>query len=416
MQELKLLTNAWLGDEETVFALPDGWDATVYEAKGAPAIDVDAIRKAVLHPLGCRRLSETAAGKRSAVIVVDDLTRPTPAAEVIPFVLAELRTAGVPDDGIRFVIGVGTHRTVTPDEAAKKVGADVAMRYPVICHEAFSGTLTGLGNLDDGTPLYVNEHVARADVRVLISTVMPHSGAGFGGGAKLVLPGVAGYATVHYNHRLLPKRTRGLLQHATPGDLRDGAIAAARRLGIDLCINVVTDTQRRIVGVFSGDIEQAHDAACHFAAGVCQTPIARSDASSADVLIINAYPQDNDTQCFYKSLWPRDLFPNAYHVVIDPCTDRVWYHGLTLGMDYARFLRIEAQRSPTPPQPRPAIMRHGQMITWSEGYPPHEYYKRYPTDVLYASWDELVSDLERVCPHARVAVIPCAPLQLANLY
>ena len=415
MQHLTLRTRAWLGDEDTDFPLPDKWNVSVYTEHGAPVISGAAIEQAVQSPIGCRRLAQTAAGKRSAAIIVDDLTRPAPAAEVIPSVLSELRAAGVPDDGICFVIGVGTHRTVTPEEAAKKVGPAIAARFRVICHEAFSGTLVGLGNLDDGTPLYISEDVACADVRVLISTTMPHSGAGFGGGAKLVLPGVAGYASVHYNHRLLPKRTRGLFAASSPGDLRDGAIKAARRLGIDLCVNVVTDTQRRIVGVFTGEVVEAHDAACRFAAGVYDTPIPRSDAQNADVLVINTYPQDNDTQCFYKSLWPRELFPSAYHVVVDPCTDGNWFHGLTLGMDYARYVRIEAQQSAAPAHDRPPIARRGQMITWSAGYPAHEYYKRYPGDVLYVSWTELMSDLEHVCPTANVAVIPCAPLQLASL-
>ena len=415
MHELKLLTKAWLGDEETRFSLPAGWEATVYDAPGAPVLPPVAIGQALAQPTGCRRLAETAAGKRSAAIVVDDLTRPTPAGEVIPFILAELHAAGVPDDGISFVIGVGTHRSVTAEEAAKKVGAEIAARYPVICHEAFSGNLIGLGNLDDGTPLYLSEVVVREDVRIFVTSVIPHSGAGFGGGAKLVLPGVTGYVTTHYNHRQLPKRPRGLLTHAAPDDLRDGAVKAARRLGVDMSVNVVCDTRRRIVGVFAGDIEEAHDAACRYAYGVYETPIPKEAAQATDILIIDSYPQDNDTQCFYKSLWPREYFPNAYHVMINPCTDRVWFHGLTLGMDYARFLRLEAQRPPAPPRPRLPIGQRGQLLTLSEGYPPEEYYKRYPDAVLYAAWPELMTDLARVCPQAKVAVIPCAPLQMIRL-
>src|SRR5690606_8799297 len=117
---------------------------------------------AFANPIGTKRIAELAQGKRSAAIVVDDVSRPTPAAEVIPYVLAELAEAGIPQREIHFVIGGGSHRPQTREEMEKKLGAEIVANYETKSHNFMAGDLRGFGNLPDGTPLYFDPVVADA--------------------------------------------------------------------------------------------------------------------------------------------------------------------------------------------------------------------------------------------------------------
>ena len=125
-----------------------------------PALSDAQIERAFAEPIGTPRISELAKGKKSAAIIVDDLSRPTPAATVIPMLLRELAAAGVPKSEIRFVVGGGSHRPLTDEDVAKKIGADVATEYEATSHNFMSGDLRALGNLERGMPIYINRVVA----------------------------------------------------------------------------------------------------------------------------------------------------------------------------------------------------------------------------------------------------------------
>ena len=146
-------SRAFHGDEEITLTFPEGWEVTVLAPDAAPALGEAQRREAFERPTGTPRIAEMARGKRSAAIVVDDLSRPTPASELIPPILRELTDAGVPPGEIRFVVGCGSHRPLTSDEMALKVGADIVRDFPVTCHNFMSGKLRGMGNLEDGTPV-----------------------------------------------------------------------------------------------------------------------------------------------------------------------------------------------------------------------------------------------------------------------
>ena len=124
----------------------------------------------------------------------------------MPFLLRELASAGVPKSEIRFVVGVGSHRSITDVEMAKKIGADVAAEYEVTNHDFMSGDLRAFGNLDNGMPLYFNRVVADADFKICLGGIYPHSSVGFSGGAKLIVPGTCGFATMYYFHTFPPGR------------------------------------------------------------------------------------------------------------------------------------------------------------------------------------------------------------------
>src|SRR5207302_1492263 len=141
---------------------------TTVGPKDAPALSEAEIEAAFGAPIGTPRIAELARGKGSAAIVVDDLSRPTPAAEVIPSVLRELSKAGVPKSEIRFVVGGGSHRPLTREEMAKKVGPAVVDEYEVTSHDFMAGDLRGLGSLASGLPIYINRVVADAEFKLCV--------------------------------------------------------------------------------------------------------------------------------------------------------------------------------------------------------------------------------------------------------
>jgi nickel-dependent lactate racemase len=416
MTQVTLRTKAWMGDEEQEFVFPEEWEVTVYPPGDGETMDDAAIQRALAHPVGTERLSRMARGAKSAAIIVDDLSRPTPAARVAPFVLAELREAGVPDEEIRFVVGGGAHRPLTGEEVVKKLGQEIVERYPALNHDAYSGTLTGLGNLEDGTPVYINPAVAESDVKIALGSILPHPGAGMGGGAKLIVPGVSGIATITYSHLLFPSRPRGCLERsAEDDDIRSHAENVARLVGLDLIVNCVINSRREVAGLFVGDAVEAHQAGCRFAESVYGTPIPSEVIGEADIVVINAYPQDYDPVQVAKSQWPISLFKNAFKVMVNPASDGILYHGLSSRMDYARHLMLKERAVAADPRSPAAIGSREQMIMLSEGFPPSDFYGRYEGGALFSSWEGLVGELRRVCPVAKVVVLPCAPMQLPRV-
>jgi len=145
------------------------------------------------------------AGARAVAEHVRVLARP---AEQTPLIAGRavglLHQAGIPKNEIRFVIGPGSHRPLTDEEIVKKVGADIAAAYEITNHDFMSGNLRALGNLDEGMPIYINPVVADADFKICLGGIYPHKAVGFGGGAKLIVPGVSGFSTMFHFHNYYP--------------------------------------------------------------------------------------------------------------------------------------------------------------------------------------------------------------------
>ena len=162
--------------------------------------------------------------------------------------LRELASAGVPKSEIRFVVGGGSHRPLTDEEVAKKIGAGIAAEYEATSHDFMGGDLRALGNLENGMPIYLNSVVADADFKICLGGIYPHGAVGFGGGAKLVVPGIAGFATMFYFHTFSPSRGHAVVERkGSEPDHRDFSEAVARVLGLDVIINTVLNRRREIV-------------------------------------------------------------------------------------------------------------------------------------------------------------------------
>lgn len=406
-------SRAWYGDEELTLNFPEGWEVEILSPKDAPELSNHQIEQNFAEPIGTQRILELARNKKSAAIIVDDLSRPTPAAKVIPFLINELISAGIPKSEIRFVVGGGSHRPINDQEIAKKVGPDIAAEFQVTNHNFMSGDLTGYGTLDNGMPIYIDPVVAASEFKICLGGIYPHGSVGFGGGAKLIVPGIAGFATMFYFHTFSPGRGHAVIerQGSTP-DHRDFSEQVAKVIGLDVIVNTVLNTRREICGLFVGDFIEAHRAAAHFALDTYGTVIPMESRKETDLVVLNCYPLDSDPIQTGKALWASGYFENAYKMALNPASDGICYHGLFDQVDYARYLQQRAERTP-PELPEPKLGTSDQLHVWSEHFLVDDFYKKHPNALLFRDLEQLIQLFaEKLPPTANVAILPSAGIQV----
>jgi nickel-dependent lactate racemase len=256
------------------------------------------INQALENPISTPKIINSLKPTDMVVIIVDDFTRPTPAAAILPFILDRVHQAGVPVDRVVILIATGTHRAMTGQELAVKLGKAVCDRYKVVNHDYQRGPFAHLGHMQNGTPVEVNRLVFEADFKIAIGNVVPHSSAGWGGGAKIILPGVCSEKTTEMMH-IRSVMSQPVLD--VPGNIdvptRHEMEDTAAKLGLDFILNTVLDDGGNLLAVFAGHFIKAHKAACEFAQGVQIIPI----PSQADILITSANPCHYD---FWQGLKP----------------------------------------------------------------------------------------------------------------
>lgn len=415
--KVNITTGAWYGDNELTLNFPDDWDVSIYESKNVKELDESDIERTFLEPIGTNNIKQLAHGKKNAVIIVDDLSRPTPAYLVIPKILNELIEGGIREESICFVIGGGSHRPLNREEMAKKLSDAIVSKYRIYNHNFFSKTLDNLGHLDDGTPMYINKIVTHSDLKLAICGIIPHDSVGFGGGCKIILPGVAGYDTIAHNHSKYRGRGRGNVERqGETKDMRDNVEEVARYVGLDFTVNMVLTKKRKIAGLFMGDAVESYHQGAIFAKDVYDTVIVKDDAEATDIVVVNAYPQDSDPAQMGKSMWPFGVFKNAQKVVINQASDGINYHGLGHKMDYDSFLKMKANEPEPNNIPENAeIKSKADFVLLSSNFPKCDFYRHYPNGALFDNWNDLITQLKQLYHKPRVAVIPYSPIQLPHI-
>jgi len=278
---------------------PASWDIHVIPMAGhhLPVLTAQQIADRCAQPIGARSLRELAEGKTRVAISFDDLTRTTPAYTVTPWVVAELAKAGVKDENILFMGSFGTHRCMTQAEVSRKLGPDIAKRYSWVNHNVFDN-VKEVGTTTRNNKILLNQTFLAADLKICISGIKVHQDAGYGGGAKAILPGLAALPTVEYNHtQILTKvNTTGPVK-IFKNDMRLDMIEAARMAKVDYTIQILYNDRLRPTRIWAGDIVDAHHAGVRVAARTFCTPTFKD----ADIVVANAYPQN--AQAFHGELW-----------------------------------------------------------------------------------------------------------------
>lgn len=252
----------------------------------------ELIKDAMAHPIGSKTLAELSRDKKKIVIIASDHTRPVPSKIIIPPMLKEIRDVN-PDADITFLIATGCHRDTRREELVEKFGEDIVNNEKIIVHDcADTDNLVMLGILPSGGELYINRLAAEADLLIAEGFIEPHFFAGFSGGRKSVLPGVAARKSVLANHCsefiAHPCARTGVLEG---NPIHEDMLWAAKKANLAYIVNVVINEKKEAIYAVAGDVEAAHMAGCRFLSQQC-----RAKPIMADVVISTngGYPLDQN--------------------------------------------------------------------------------------------------------------------------
>ncbi|OGN95222.1 MAG: hypothetical protein A2Y89_02415, partial [Chloroflexi bacterium RBG_13_51_18] len=249
---------AWHGTRGMDITLPESWHVEICNMAGynRPHLKSAGIKNAIAGPVDMAPLRQYARGRKEVVILFDDMARVTRVAEIVPHVLEELAAAGIKDSQIRFICACGCHGALNRADFVKKLGEETLKRFPVYNHNPFANCAYA-GTTAGGTKISINAEVMKCDLKIGIGSIVSHIMAGFGGGSKIVLPGVAAYETVLAMH--LPRQVGGRFKDTVSGmgalddnPRRRDIDEAAEIAGLDMKIDAVVNMWGETVGIFAG--------------------------------------------------------------------------------------------------------------------------------------------------------------------
>jgi lactate racemase len=288
--------------------LPDDRTTIIEPAHQAGIADERAAVLAALEaPIGSPSLRSQIAPGKKIVIVHTDITRATPNDRLIPWLLEYLESAGARREDITLLNGLGTHRPNTHEELEKMLTPHVVANYRCINHEPESDEAhVQFGVTRTGAPALINKHLATADVKIITGFIEPHFFAGFSGGPKGIMPGVAALKTVMSNHgaeNIGDRRSTFGITEGNPiwEEMRDIAL----RIGPSFLLNVALNERRQLTGVFAGDLLAAHKVGIEFV----RTGAMQRVAQPFDIVITtnSGYPLDMNLYQAVKGMRAADL-------------------------------------------------------------------------------------------------------------
>lgn len=252
----------------------------------------EVIQKAFDVPVGTGRLEDIVSPEMKIAILLDDITRPTPKRILLEEVLRRLTAAKVPDANITLIVALGTHRTLTKEEVERHYGNDLLKRFRFLNLDyKDTSVFVDLGTSRNGTPIQVYREVVESDFKIAIGNIVPHIAAGWGGGCKMIQPGVCSEKTTEVTH-LLACTIQNVLEACgtTDNPCRKEMEEITGKVGLDFIVNTVLDEHKNILGLFCGHFIEAHRAGVELARKVMCPKI----PSRADIVIASANPANID--------------------------------------------------------------------------------------------------------------------------
>ncbi len=251
----------------------------------------ELVRQALENPVGTPKLRVMAEGKDKVVIIASDHTRPVPSKVIMPQMLAEIRK-GNPKADITILISTGCHRDTTVDELRDKFGPEIMEWEKIVVHNCDTSELVYCGKLPSGGDLILNKIALDADLLVAEGFIEPHFFAGFSGGRKSVLPGIASRKTVIYNHNaefIAHSKSRTGIVEGNP--IHIDMLYAARTARLAFICNVVINSDKEVIYAVAGDCDLAHVEGRQFLMSKCQV-----DSVPADIAVTTngGYPLDQN--------------------------------------------------------------------------------------------------------------------------
>jgi lactate racemase len=253
---------------------------------------VNALEAALRNPIGTKPLSELARGKKSACIVICDITRPVPNKLILPPVLRTLEASGIPREKILILNATGLHRPNEGAEMSEMVGEEIVANYRIENHHGKErDEHTYLGTTPNGVPAWIDTRYLQADLKITTGLIEPHLMAGYSGGRKVICPGIAALETVKVWHgpRFLehPKADSGIVEG---NPVHEENTRIALMAGCDFIVNVCIDGKRQVTWLGVGDMIQAWHKGVEF----CETIVKAGVREPLDVVVTSAagYPLD----------------------------------------------------------------------------------------------------------------------------
>ena len=278
----------------------------------------EVVFNALKQPIGSEKLSELAKNCKKVLIVSDDIHRPTPVYGFIGVVLDELYKAGLKDSNIEFVMALGTHRAMTKDEMAQKLGADIVERFKVHNHNWDDpDAMEFIGETEQAVPVWINKRVSDADIVVGLGAIMPIEVCGFTGGGKILVPGVCGEETNSQMHWTRVDVSHNEILGRVDNPIRASIDSLARKAGLDFIVNVIMNAEQKIVAAVAGDMTEAHRVGCKMAKNVHGVEFEKE----YDIVIADGYPFDIEFWQVNKALDTAGIVvkKDGVVIIVSPC-------------------------------------------------------------------------------------------------
>jgi len=403
MVQVKIPWAVWTDIKEIALTFPDSWNIYECPIRDAEDISENKIRESVSDPIGTKPLSEIAAGKKTAAIVVDDMTRLTPIDRILPYVIEELEQAGISKNNMVIILALGAHRPLVREDMIKKLGKSTVNTMNIQNHHPYEN-LVDLGSTESGTPIRVNKTYYEADVKVAISGVIPHPLAGFGGGAKIILPGVCGIETLEGNHRSAMEGGGGGLGYVTKArlDIED----TATKVGLDYSVNVILTMRGGIAGIFAGHFIDAHRKAIELGKQVYGTKL---PPKGIDIGLFNLFPEDSELNQSIKGFnfilsSKNFLTRDATILFTSACTEGRGYHSLIAETGAKLFMNWENHLI------WKALFRKRNFAFFSPNLNETDIHHLFPkSTIFYRVWDDMVEKLTEIHGESpNIAIFPCS--------
>jgi len=370
----------------------------------AQELSDDAIRESILNPIGTSRLSDMPLEKEKVVIAIDDMTRTTQISRIFPYILEELEKANITKDQIKIIAAVGAHRPMNRLDFILKLGEDIVNTIEIENHHPYEN-LTNVGNSSKGTPIDVNSTYLNADLKIAIGGVIPHPLAGFGGGAKIVLPGVCGIRTLEANHAAGMRGEGAGIGRMT--DIRRDIEEVVEKVGLDFSVNVLLNEKGELAHIFSGHFKEAHRKAMEEAAQFYSTKV----TSNNQICFFNSFPEDSElNQAQFKPFnflmtAPNNMLDRRGAIVIMTSSyEGRGYHSLlseTGSKLYRNLIENVIWR---------AFVKKRKVYLYSPNVNIYDKNHFFPESVgLFTEWPSLIEQLENDFHDSpKAAVFPCS--------
>lgn len=285
------------GNEKQDFSLPKGWNLISAEDKPpVPGVadPVQEIKRALDHPIGSPKIEELARPGMEVALLFDDLQRPTPVPLALPEILNRLNRAGIPDNRISGICALGTHPIPTMEQLKKKVGEEVFTRLQdrISPHNPHASDNVIIGKTHRGTLVEINRQVAFADLIIGVGECMPHPIAGYGGGYKIIMPGVCSYRSVAEHHFSWMRHRNSKVNLLDGNSFFEEILDAGRLARLSFKLDFIINERKEVIRAFAGDPMAEHREASHYSTSLYAIPLSKL----ADVTITSAFPLEVGVQ------------------------------------------------------------------------------------------------------------------------